>query len=204
MGVEEISSGPKRERRPWGWALVAAVVALGVVLVVTLQRGGSRRTPVAPTPAPSGGVRSAPESTPAPRARSVLTAVDVGSVCPAVTDGRTALDVAFTLVNVSDVPVDVLEVDPLLPLQGLQTLSTSVRGGICGRPDPTPAVGPLQPGEALLVIFRFGLPSACPQPLPVQARVRVRAASQVLTGELAVYADLGAVDFDACGSTPRP
>jgi hypothetical protein len=48
--------------------------------------------------------------------------------------------------------------------------------------------------------MRFRLPKDCPQPLPVQATVRLRVNQMTGTTTVPVFADLGSVTFDTCPS----
>ena len=162
------------------------VVVGGTVLLG--QRGEARLT--APSAAPSATFQEGPQPQ----------YFDVGTICPAVTDRVHTLLLSFTLTNITTATVTVERVEPVLPLQGLRTVSIDIAGGTCDEHRGAPTALEVPAGTALLVTFRFLLPATCPKPLPVQVRVDVRSGSAVLTTVVPLYNDLGAVNFDTCPS----
>jgi hypothetical protein len=134
--------------------------------------------------------------------------VNLGALCPVVTDHRHTLTLSFTVVNLTATPVTVVNltatpvtavaVEPSLPLPGLQLTGSSIAGSTCASPAPAPPGGVLDAGRSLLATFHFTLPDTCPQPLPVRANVRVRADEWVTTDQVGLFSDLGNVPFDTC------
>jgi hypothetical protein len=124
--------------------------------------------------------------------------VNLGALCPVVTDHRHTLTLSFTVVNLTATPVTAVAVEPSLPLPGLQLTGSSIAGSICASPAPAPPGGVLDAGRSLLATFHFTLPDTCAQPLPVRANVRVRADEWVTTDQVGLFSDLGNVPFDTC------
>lgn len=194
MEYEVLNQGePERDEptslSPLGWIAIALVcVLVGVVFLVFRGAGESVSGPVPTTRrAPGFSAMSNPGQN-----------LDLGRICPAVTDGRTTLAVSFTLVNVSHISVTVMDVEPVLPIGGLRPRGANTAGGTCEDPGMEAPGGLLHPGATQLITMRFRLPKECPQPFPVQARVRLRVNQMVGTTTVAVYSDLGSVDFDRC------
>ncbi|MGC9668683.1 hypothetical protein ACNTMW_19260 [Planosporangium sp. 12N6] len=199
MDVDEISNGPAHDRRP-GWSrrvpVAVLVVAVGALLLVRWYTQRSvephATAPDATAPAPSATARPT-------RQERYIT---LGAVCPPVTDGRHTLTVSFTVENVTSTPVTLVGVGPVLPLGLLRPTGSSVTGGSCGSPAAVAPGGILGRGTSLLVTFLFDLPDTCPQPLPVQADIRVKAGGVEVTDRIGVLSDLGGVAFDTCTQPP--
>lgn len=233
---EEISSGPEREPR-WAPAgqLPRQVVALrsrceqaraaGARLWargVRLRRVGAGMALavvtaaavwVVDSPPPSGpgsAGRHAPSASPETPVAAGQQYVEVGEVCPPQTDGVGVLVVSFTLRNISGGPVSVRSVQPLLPLGGLDAVSTDISGGTCAATTGAPADLDLPVDGTLVVTFRFLLPGTCPQALPIQARTTILVGPALSVGageapavslvnhDAGVLADLGAIRFADC------
>ncbi len=204
---EEIGQGPDRPPvlarlplPPW-WARVVAavvVVVLGGALLLHQTRHAKPRGPsTAPSAAPSAGSSAASSGSASPTA-PVVADFNLGTFCKPVTDGRTTLVVAFTVINLSQATAKVTGVEPVLPLGGLRVVSTDVSGGSCGAPRVAPAGLDVVSGASLLVTFRFLLPPGCPQALPVQVAVQVQTQAGVVADVVPVYPDLGSIAFHTC------
>jgi hypothetical protein len=223
-GQEELGNGPEDES-PWsrqlrlpdwarsGWArALAGVVVAGVLLVALWQAGGLGSA--ASKPAPSTRPSAAAEPAGPAEAQPSLLPQDfvaVGEICPPVTDGSHTLVVSFTLKNISSVPVTVRSVQPLLPLRGLDAVSTDIAGGTCAQTTGAPANLVLPVGDNLVVTFRFLLPDTCPKPYPIEAKTQVLVAPvggspqpsgapalSLHESDVGVFDDLGAIHFDTC------
>jgi CDGSH-type Zn-finger protein len=223
---EQLSSGPEREPRwsPRGQLpgrLVALRSRLAVARWVRARRvrAAASLVVVAATgfwlvdasPEPGAGA-SGPRSTPSAGASGTpgQQYVEVGEICPPVTDGLHTLVVSFTLRNISTVPVTVRSVQPLLPLAGLDTVATDISGGTCSATTGAPADLDLPAGGSLVVTFRFLLPGTCPQALPILARTKILVGPassgnfqgapgvSVVQNDVGVLDDLGAIRFADC------
>ena len=184
-------------------ALLAGLVAAAVVVagVVALRRGVDPvevRPPASPPavqmPSLPGQLEPAPtESLPA------VPALLVSEVCqPLRTDGRTTLDVSFTLVNTLARPVTLVRITPVFPLPGLRALSTEYRAGSCAAPGAPLHTGDVRGGGTLLVVLRLGLPPTCPAPYPVEADLTERRDGRTVTAGVHLLSDLGGVRFTTC------
>lgn len=201
MSTEEIAfEPPQRGRRGYG-GVVLALVVVGVVVWLLVSGHGSDSG--SPAPSPSA---SQPSATPTPTDYQRPGIADakfaLGEVCAPVKPTKRTFDVRFTLVNPSPAQLVLLRVVPALPLGGLQLEQTLITFGGCqdlyGPILRQPTVGS---GGSVLVVFRFRLPPTCPQPLPVQADVTSRVFNVSQSGQrvvLAVYPDLGSMDFATC------
>ena len=184
-------------------ALLVGLVAAAVVLagVVALRRGIDPvevRPPASPSavqmPPLPGQLAPAPtESLPA------VPALLVSEVCqPLRTDGRSRLDVSFTLVNTLARPVTLVRITPVFPLAGLRGLSTEYRAGSCAAPGAPLHAGDVRGGGMLLVVLRLGLPPSCPAPYPVEADLTERRDGRTVTAGVHLLSDLGGVRFTTC------
>jgi hypothetical protein len=198
---DEISGAPgpgsRRSRTALLVLLAAAVVVAGVV---SLRRGVEPLEVRAPTSPPAAQMPPLPGQVP-PAATGPLEvpALSVGEVCqPPRTDGRTRLDLSFTLVNTVDRPVTLVRVEPLFPLAGLRALATELRSGSCTAPGPKLRSDEVRGRGTMLVVFRLGLPTTCPAPLPVQATVAVRLGSRHTATDFPLLSDLGGIHFATC------
>ena len=204
---EELTQGQPEDDEPTGlspltWTAIAVVCVLAGVVFLIFQ---------SPTEPLAG-----PTSTPSAVARTGLSLIEhpaeklnIGGICPAVTDGAKTLIVAFTLVNISTMDVTLIDVKPVLPAGGLRLLGANRAGGTCDHPGTEAVGGLLTPGETQLITVRFRLPKVCPQAYPLQSRVRLVANQMVGTTTVPVFSDLGLITFDSCpgqpfaGPTPR-
>jgi hypothetical protein len=198
-GREEIGQGPDRPPvlarlpvPPW-WARVLAAVVVALLGGALLLHQARHAKPKGPSTAPSAASSGSPSPT-AP----VVADFNLGTFCKPVTDGRTTLLLAFTVINLSQATAKVTGVEPVLPLGGLRVVSTDVSGGSCGAPRVAPAGLDVVSGGSLLVTFRFLLPPGCPQPLPVQVAVQVQTQAGVVADVVPVYPDLGSIAFHTC------
>jgi hypothetical protein len=202
VGFEELSQGDDEPPRLNPLALVAialACVLAGVVVLVFRAPSGPPDPVAGPSPTPQVSLSVAmPSGSASTLLGSPSQKLDLGRICQPVTDGRTSLDVSFYLVNVSTSAVTLMDVEPLLPLAGLRLRGPNRAGGSCEHPGSEAPGGLLAPGGRQLITMRFRLPKTCPQPYPVQARVRLRVNQMVGTTTVPVYADLGAVEFNTC------
>jgi hypothetical protein len=199
---DEISGGagpaPRRTRTVL-LVLVAAVVV--VAGIVSLRRGVQEPVARPPASPPAVQVPRLPGQLEPPPTGSLspVPALSLGEVCqPVRTDGRTTLDVSFTLVNTVDSPVTLVRVAPLFPLRGLRARSTEIRAGSCAAPGPKLTGGDVRGHGTVLVILRLGLLGDCPSPLPVQATVAERHAGRLVTSEVHLLNDLGTLYFTTC------
>jgi hypothetical protein len=197
---EELSQGEDQDEGPaglgaLGWTAIAVVCVLAGVVFLVLRGPGEPVAGPQPLPTPSSDLASASDlalfANPGQR-------LLIASTCPPVTDGRRALAVSFELQNIGSIDVTLVAVKPVLPLRGLRVLGPATAGGTCERPGAQAPGGLLSPGAKQLITMRFGLPKRCPQPYPVQARVRLRANQMVGTTTATVHNDLGEVNFDTC------
>ena len=200
--------------RGWAWtrsagagagpsAALAGPVAVAALLVaaatLALRDSGPPERPPAPTAPGTPSPRSVEPPPPGPALPTVAAAfLSLDEICAPRTDRRTVLDVSFRLANDSSATVIVESIRPHLPLRGLRPVRTSVTAGTCGRTGPAVAGTALRPGAAILVTFRLALPATCPRPYPVQAAVRQRSRGRVVTDQLPLFNDLGALSFDTC------
>jgi len=202
---DEISGASGRPAGRSRAALIALVAAAVVVAgVVSLRRGVEPvrvRPPASPPAAqmPSLPGELGPSPGPLGLPAGPVPALSLGEVCqPVHTDGRTRLDVSFTLVNTVDRPVTLVRVVPELPLGGLRELRTEVRSGTCAAPGPPVRTGVIPGRGAVLAVFQLGLPPTCPAPLPVQATVAERRGARPVVATVLLLADLGGLHFATC------
>lgn len=178
-----------------------AAVTAGALLLALEPLGGASRAPAAretPTTSPSAESRTSEPAGPVPPG-----GLAVDALCPVQTDGERLLIVRFMLANRSGSPVEVDEVEPLLPLGGLRLRSVSTVSGDCHRWVPAaPGEEVIAPNGRRVVSMLFDLPRRCPHPFPVQARVRSTSGGVSATADLPVLADLTGTPFDACSSAP--
>ena len=178
--------------------VAAAVVIAGVV---SLRRGVDpvrsqppTSPPAAQMPPPPGQVVPLPTGSLPP-----VPALLVGEVCrPVRTDGRSRLDVTFTLVNTATRPVTLIRVKPALPLGGLRALNTEYRAGTCAAPGGARNAGDVRPAGSLLVVLRLALPPECPAPYPVEADLTERSNGRTVTSGIHLLSDLGGIRFTTC------
>lgn len=190
---------PSRRARTAVLVLIAGAVA--VAGVVSLRRGVQPPEPrppaspaVAQTPRLPGQLEPAPTESLPP-----VPAFLVAEVCrPPRTDGRTRLDVAFTLVNTTARPVTLVRIVPALPLPGLRALGTEYRSGSCAAPGPPLPTGDVRAHGSLLVVLRLGLPASCPAALPVEADLTERRDGRTVTAGIHLLSDLGDIRFTTC------
>ena len=200
MGDEVGGDAPPTSRRPRAlvtWLVVAAVIVAGVV---ALRRGVDPVEVRPPASPPAAQMPSLPgQLGPSPTGPlPPVPALSVGTVCPARTDGRTRLDVSFTVVNTLNAPVTLVRAEPRFPLAGLRSISTQVRTGSCARPGP-PVHTDTVPGRGtVLVVFQLGLPATCPAPLPVGATLYERRGAHSASAPVPLFNDLGGIRFTTC------
>jgi hypothetical protein len=202
--VEELEQGGDLEPSrlgPGAWIGIAlAAVVAGAFLLSGPGGGGTDALPSITPPVQTFTA----EPIPGPSVQSLVNdpgaSLNIGLVCPAITDGRRSLSVSFELVNIGSTSVTVLGVKPLLPLAGLRPVGTTKSGGSCGEPGRNPTGGILFAGQKELFTMMFQLPKNCPKALPVQASVRLRVNQMVGTTTVPVFSDLGSVEFVTCPS----
>ena len=199
MAPDELGGRGDREpllgRRTTIAAAVLTAVAVGMA-AGEVSGGGPGSADATPAPTATEQPRAVQEP-PAVVAATGWVVNDV--VCPVQTDGRRLLIVRFILANRSGRQLVVTSVEPVLPLGGLSPRSTSTIAGDCHRWVPTDTGSDSLPVDGQRVVsMLFRLPQECPHPLPVRARVTVRAESSSRTVELPVLSDLGGVPFAAC------
>lgn len=206
MGVEELSQGRGFDREdddPPGLGSLAWVgIALAGVIAVVLL-GGRHHSSTQAEPTPTAPVQTfTAQPIPGPTARSGAIdpgqSLNIGQVCAPVTDHSTSLTLTFQLINFGSDTVTVTSVKALLPLRGLHPTGPVTAGGDCAHPGTAPVGGLLFPGQKQLFTMHFRLPRSCPQPLPVQAVVRLRVGQMVGTTTVPVMSDLGSIRFDSC------
>jgi hypothetical protein len=185
--------------RPLTWVVLAVGCVLAGV-VVMLLRPPADPAAAPPPPSPAVSPPTWPDANLAGGRGVNLSSntLTLGRICTPVTDGRRTLALSFTLVNESSIAITLIDVEPVLPIGGLQPRRPNTAGGTCEHPDTQAPGGLLAPGATQLITLRFGLPEQCPQPFPVQARINLRAQQMVGMTTVAVYRDLGAIDFDSC------
>jgi hypothetical protein len=201
MGDEVGSDAPPTSRRTRAlvaWLVAAAVVVAGVV---ALRRGVDPVEVQPPASPPAVQMPSLPgQLGPAPtESQPPVLALLVSEVCqPVRTDGRTTLDVSFTLTNTLGRPVTLIRVAPVFPLSGLRGLSTEYRAGSCAHPGPPLHSGDVHGGGTLLVVLRLGLPPTCPAPYPIEADLTERRDGRTVTAGVHLLSDLGGIRFTTC------
>jgi hypothetical protein len=201
--ADEISGGagpgPRRGRTALLVLVAAAVVVAGIA---GLRRGVEppegappASPPVVQMPRLPGQVEPAPTG-PLP----AVPVLALGRVCqPVHTDGRTTLDVSFTLVNSDDRTVTLVRLTPHFPVPGLRGLSTELRSGSCAAAGPTLRTGIVRGHGAVLATLRLGLPRTCPQAIPVEATLTERRPDgRLVTAGVHLLNDLGDVAFTTC------
>ena len=168
MGDEIGNDAPPTSRRTrvlLAWLVAAAVVVAGVV---ALRRGVDPVEAPPPSSPPAAQMPPLPgQLGPAPtESLPPVPALLVSDVCqPLRTDGRSTLDVSFTVVNTVPQAVTLVRITPVFPLPGLRGLGTEYRSGTCQAPGP-PCSGDVPPRGTMLVVLH----SACRRP----ARRRTR------------------------------
>ena len=201
MGDEIGSDAPppsRRTRALVAWLVAAAVVVAGVV---ALRRGVDPVEVRPPASSPAVQMPSLPgQLGPAPtESQPPVLALLVSQVCePLRTDGRTTLDVSFTLTNTLGRPVTLIRITPVFPLSGLRGLGTEYRAGSCADPGPPLHTGDVRGGGTLLVVLRLGLPPTCPAPYPVEADLTERRDGRTVTAGVHLLSDLGGIRFTTC------
>ncbi len=190
--------GPRRARTTLLVLVAAAVVVAGVV---SLRRGVDPvrvRPPASPPAAQMPGLPG--QLGPAPtEPLPAVPALAVSEIChPLRTDGRSRLDVSFTLVNTLARPVRLIRITPVFPLPGVRALSTEYRGGRCSVPGAPLRAGDVRAGGTLLVLLRLALPPTCPAPYPVEADLTERRDGRTVTAGLHLLSDLGGLHFSTC------
>ncbi len=222
MSHDEVEHGNESEGGPsYGWYLVIAV-AVVVALVSMLGRHhpaskasprplptlGAVTTP-APTPPPSAAGTPTPVPDPAFAATSAVVVVPSGpagpvrsvAVCPATRPTLTSLAVSFVLLNPTAETERVVSITPRTPTAGLRATELFVRTGGCVTDVGTPRIPAgvaIKPGKSIVVVMRFELPDACPQPVPVGANVTVTGSRGPIVTSLPLFEDLGSVQFQNC------
>jgi hypothetical protein len=200
VGDEIGNDAPPTSRRTrvlLAWLVAAAVVVAGVV---ALRRGVDPVEAPPPSSPPAAQMPSLPgQLGPLPTGPlPPVPALAVGTVCPARTDGRTRLDVSFTVVNTAARPVSLVRVEPSFPLGGLRLITTQVRSGTCARPGPKVHVDTVSPAGAVLVVFLLRLPPTCPTPLPIGATLHELRGTHAATAAVPLFNDLGGIHFTTC------
>jgi hypothetical protein len=192
---EELELGGPEDRTglsPLAWiALAVACVLAGVMFLIF-------RGPGEPVAGPVPDVDASPSGSGLTLAVQPAEKLQLGRICPAVTDGRTTLIVSFNLVNVSTTPITVMDVRPVMPIGGLRPRGPNTAGGTCEHPGSEAPGGLLAPGATQLVTMRFRLPEDCPQAFPVEVRIRLRVHQMVGTTTVPVHSELGSINFDSC------
>jgi hypothetical protein len=203
VGYEEIGTGPVGHHGParagrWtriAWAVIGAFV-LGAAIVSLMNRPPASHHPAAAAPSDPLGP-AASFVPPVDGTQPGPPYVTVGLVCQVRTDHRATLDVAFTLVALTDESVRVVSVEPVLPLGGLREVSTTVSAGTCSHPEAT-AMHQLNGSEYLIVTMHLALTGGCPGADPVMATVHELVDDRPATDQIPVLPDLGEVSFSTC------
>ena len=201
MGDEIGNDAPPpahRTRALVAWLVAAAVIVAGVV---ALRRGVDPVEGRPPASPPAAQMPSLPgQLGPAPaESQPPVLALLVSEVCqPLRTDGRTTLDVSFTVTNTLGRPVTLIKITPVFPLPGLRGLSTEYRAGSCADPGPPQRTRDVRGGGTMLVVLRLGLPPTCPAPYPVEADLTERRDGRTVTAGVHLLSDLGGVRFTTC------
>jgi hypothetical protein len=200
--TDELDSGPETGARQHLGLWVALLVfglSIGAWLLVEARSNGGGPSP---SVTPSA---SLPEGTPSPtveqRPGIANAELELGEVCPPVTDVEDLLVVQFTLRNPSAADLVIVDVVPDAPLGGLDLLNTRIIPGGCGADVAPLESGRISPGSSVLVTFWFALPSGCPEPVPLRANVFTRVFGVSRSGQLTrvpLYPDLGALELAAC------
>ena len=110
---------------------------------------------------------------------------------------------SFLLFNPTAHTEKIVSIVERLPMGGLTPKGTFVRSGTCTAIPGTPrkpAGLVLKPGAYTVVVMNFGLPNACPQPVPVGATVTMTGSAGPIVTTLPLFEDLGDVQFENCPS----
>jgi hypothetical protein len=201
MGDEIGSDAPAtspRTRVVVAWLVAAAVLVAGLV---ALRRGVDPVGVRPPASPPAAQMPSLPGQLGPSVAESLppVPALLVSEVCrPLRTDGRSRLDVSFTVVNTIQRPVTLVRITPVFPLAGLRELSTDYRAGSCATPGPPVHDRDVRSGGSLLVELQLALPPTCPAPYPVEADLTERRDGRTVTAGVHLLNDLGGIHFTTC------
>jgi hypothetical protein len=189
--------GGPSPRWPWGTVRGPAITVVLIALLAGFILGFV------------GGYRQATANGTATRpATSATSALSVGDNAIADTGNRCAVQLGQTLqlgveiVNQSDRAVALREIEPVLPIGGLQAVAS--QWGTCGAlPEPgqdeSTALGP---GATGWLTVTFDVTLSCPQPLPVQFKISYVQAGRLEVADLNGFADLGQVQYNNCATTP--
>jgi hypothetical protein len=198
IGTEPVEpAGPIRSPR-WtrvAW-LVIGLVAAGAAVFSVVHRTPPATSRSAATPADVLGP-SASFVPPAQGTQAGPPYVTVGLICEVKTEDGSTLDIAFTLVALTDEHVRIVSVDPFVPFGDLRPLSSAVSAGSCPRPIAT-AIPPVSARKYLVVTMRLAVPGGCPRADPVMASVHELVDDRPFTDQIAVLSDLGQVAFPSC------
>lgn len=189
---------PRRTRTLLAGLVAAVLVVAGVI---ALRRGVDPVAVQPPASPPAAQMPSLPGQLAPPPTGPLpaVPALNVGEVCqPLRTDGRSRLDVTFTLVNSLPRPVTLVRITPVFVLPGLRTLSTEYRVGSCAAAGPPLRSRDVRGAGTLLVVFRLALPPTCPAPYPVEADLTERRDGRTVTAGVHLLSDLGSVHFATC------
>lgn|GEM_PF-1496907 len=195
--ADVIEMGGHPPRWPWRGArgpaisTVLAALALGLLLGFA---GGHLQASISDRATPAATA----SSTVLPVGDTAISAT--GSRC-AVQRGHT-LQLGIEIMNQSDRPLALRQVEPVLPLGGLHAIAS--QRGTCGS---LPDVGPeqatsLAPGATGWLTVTFDVMVSCPQPLPVEFKVSYLQAGRLTTAELDSFPDLGQVRYNNCNTSP--
>jgi hypothetical protein len=196
--VERSGPDAPRPRRPSGRRSLPLVGALVVAGIVGWQVLSIVTRPPAPAP---------PQRLPPVPARDQLV---VDRVCTWYS-GTGPVEVSFRLTNHTQRTVQLLTVEPQLPLGMLKPESARFEAGRCspsaeattsssdasGAPLPAPSLS-LGPGDWVPVTFYLRPLVQCPQPAPVGAHVAAIEEGVRIDHELAVLNDLGSIEVAGC------
>ncbi len=200
---EELATGGRRVVPVWtvaAWVIVLAVVA-GFGYLLGRRNDDHQATP-APTrtatvtvtavPSASAGVGSGPGDLDGTDHRCSL-ATGVGR-----------LQLGIEMVNRGTKPIELRDLQPVLPLGGLKVVHNAV--GTCGQlPPATPVRGyKVAPGATGWLTMTFDVQEPCPGALPVGFAVRYLESGALVAETLASFSDLGDVPYPGCSSSsPR-
>lgn len=155
--------------------------------------------------ADAASVSDAASPTPAAALPSVRNAtldpgqsLNVSTVCPPVTDGKTMLTVSFEVVNLGDTDVSITGVKALLPFGGMFQHGRTTSGGTCLNTGTGSVAGVVPAGESQLYTMNFKVPPTCPQNQQIQAVISLVTPGGKGQTTVPVLPNLKKMQFDNC------
>lgn len=197
---EELSAGQRRTVSVW--TVVAWVVALAVVAGFAFllgRRSDDQQAAPAQTRTATVTVSAVATST----TGSGTGDLDATDHRCSLATGVGRLQLGVEMVNHGAAPIELRDLQPVLPLGGLTATRSTV--GTCGQlPPRAPVRGyRVAPGATGWLTITFDVHERCPGFLPVGFAVRYLERGAVVAETLANFSDLGDVPYPGCSSSSR-